>query len=58
MLAQRGTAVAFSPDGRTLAFGVWGVPIVRLWDIGTGQERKRLENNWLEKLKLFINGDQ
>lgn len=33
--------VAFSPDGRTLASGMWCGPI-HLWDIATGQKKKTL----------------
>src|SRR5262249_59564032 len=35
-------AVAFAPDGKTLATGVWDRS-VKLWDAATGSEQKRLE---------------
>jgi WD40 repeat protein len=34
---ESGQRLAFSPDGQTLALG-WGRPMVRLWDVVTGQE--------------------
>jgi WD40 repeat protein len=38
------TAVAFSPDGKTLASGGWD-EAVRLWDVATGEERRRLDGH-------------
>jgi WD40 repeat protein len=36
---------AFSPDGRTLAGRVQGEPVVRLWELASGQERRRLRGH-------------
>jgi WD40 repeat protein len=38
------TGVAFSPDGKTLASGSWD-KTVRLWDVQSAQEIKRLEGH-------------
>src|SRR5262249_46089585 len=35
------TTVAFSPDGKTLASGGWD-DMVRLWDVETGKERRKM----------------
>jgi RNA polymerase sigma factor (sigma-70 family) len=41
-LAQRGTvALAFAPDGKTLAAGGWEGPLV-LWDVATGRRLRRI----------------
>ncbi len=34
--------MALSPDGRTLASGSWEDHTIRLWDVATGKERRRL----------------
>jgi WD40 repeat protein len=39
------TSLAFSPDGRTLACAYHGGGIIRLWEVATGQERKRFEGH-------------
>lgn len=41
---QRVTGVAFSPDGRLAASASWDGSL-RLWDVATGQERRRLGDN-------------
>jgi WD40 repeat protein len=40
----QGMSVAFSPDGRTLAAGMWDGAI-RLWDVAAGKERACLRGN-------------
>ncbi len=49
--------VAFSPDGRTLASGMWRGPI-HLWDTTTGQKKKTLIGHtiWVEHLLFSGNG--
>jgi dipeptidyl aminopeptidase/acylaminoacyl peptidase len=37
--------LCFSPDGRTLATGATGEGHLRLWEVATGQERRRLEGH-------------
>jgi RNA polymerase sigma factor (sigma-70 family) len=55
-------AVAFSPDGRTLATANrWQRAEVRLWDVGTGQPRHRLpapaeQGNWVLALAFTPDG--
>jgi WD40 repeat protein len=34
----RAECLAYSPDGKTLAVGVWLEPVVTLWDVRTRQE--------------------
>src|SRR5438552_1498321 len=38
------TTIAFAPDGKTLASGGWD-ETVRLWDVETGKELRRLEGH-------------
>jgi RNA polymerase sigma factor (sigma-70 family) len=39
-VSQSVTALAFSPDGTTLASACWGDPRLRLWEAATGKEVK------------------
>jgi WD40 repeat protein/tRNA A-37 threonylcarbamoyl transferase component Bud32 len=41
--AFAGEAIAFSPDGRTLATGGLADPIVRVWDVDTGELIRELD---------------
>lgn len=49
--------VAFSPDGRTLASGMWRGPI-HLWDTVTGQKKKTLTGHtrWVQHLLFSEDG--
>lgn len=49
--------VAFSPDGRTLASGMWRGPI-HLWDTTTGQKKKTLigHTRWVQHLLFSEDG--
>jgi WD40 repeat protein len=38
------TELALAPDGRTVATAGWD-PTIRLWDVATGKERRRLEGH-------------
>jgi WD40 repeat protein len=39
---HRVMAIAFAGDGRSVATGAWGSPVVRVWDARTGRERFRV----------------
>ena len=49
--------VTFSPDGRTLAHGMWTGPIY-LWDTVTGERKKILKGhtNWITNLSFSADG--
>ncbi|RKU06353.1 hypothetical protein C6503_26015 [Candidatus Poribacteria bacterium] len=49
--------VAFSPDGKTLASGMWRGPI-HLWDTVTGQKKKTLTGHtrWVQHLLFSEDG--
>ncbi|KAK5689300.1 hypothetical protein LTR17_026358 [Elasticomyces elasticus] len=51
------TAVAFSPDGKTVAFGS-NDKTVRLWDAATGEERQTLEEHdaWVSTVAFLPDG--
>jgi WD40 repeat protein len=50
-------AVAFSPDGKTLAAASWD-GVIRLWDVATGKELRRWErqNGWIKSLAFSPDG--
>src|SRR5262245_13974907 len=50
-------AVAFTPDGQTLAAGD-GDRLIRLWDVATGKERRRLagHENYVRCLAVSPDG--
>ena len=50
-------AVAFSPDGKTLASGGFDM-MVKLWNVATGQEVASLEGhrNWIKSIAFSPDG--
>ena len=53
------TALAFSPDGKTLASAAgYGESDIRLWDVATGKEIGRLEGHkaWVGSLVFWPDG--
>ena len=53
------TALAFSPDGKTLASGAgFGESDIRLWDVATGKEIGRMEGHksWVGSLVFWPDG--
>jgi WD40 repeat protein len=55
--------VAFSPDGKTVAAGTWlrqpeGAHEIYLFDVATGQERRRLRGHagWIEAVAFAPDG--
>ncbi|HTQ49061.1 MAG TPA: protein kinase, partial [Candidatus Acidoferrales bacterium] len=53
------TALAFSPDGKTLASAAgFGESDIRLWDVATGKEMGRLEGHgsWVSSLAFWPDG--
>ena len=50
-------AIAFSPDGRALATGGLGNPIVRIWDVGTGKLVRELDQGSAAAMTLDFSPD-
>jgi WD40 repeat protein len=50
------SALAFSPDGKTLAVGNWG-PGIRLYEVATGKERRRFVGHRLSVHSVALSGD-
>ena len=50
------TALAFSPDGRTLVTG-GADHTIRLWDVGTGRERRRLSEGYESDPQIAFSRD-
>jgi WD40 repeat protein len=51
------TGLTFSPDGRTLAFGLHSDPTVRLWEVTSGRQRRVLDGHVGRVLCLAFSPD-
>jgi len=57
LLPDGAGTLAFSPDGRTLAWSGWQQPTIHLLELATGKERHRFEGHKRRVTSLAFSGD-